>query len=168
MGADLIGYMAIGPVHLDSRKIKTAKKKLKEVLDAYQQLIQSCSGKESEDVWPDDVGDFMGADFTEGWKRTRVLQSLEIDCEYAPDVQTLEDVGITGADATIDEFVAFWHDPGYRDTAIFRSKCPKCSKPVQAVFAGDTTWGSEPDSEGFKIMKRAYMTGITKFLGISQ
>ena len=66
-------------------------------------------------------------------------------------------------EATIREFVDWWH-------AI--ASCDTCERqdPDDArqklVYAGDMSWGDDPDGHGYQMLKRAFAWGFAEALGV--
>lgn len=66
-------------------------------------------------------------------------------------------------EAAIREFVEWWRVLDCRDT---------CSRPdpddprQKIVYAGEMSWGDEPDGYGYRMLKRAFTWGFAEALGI--
>ena len=61
----------------------------------------------------------------------------------------------------VNEIVKFWENWNSRDCAS-----RLLNKKEQIIFAGEMTWGDEPDGVGYKCLKRMFILGIDKELGI--
>ena len=63
----------------------------------------------------------------------------------------------------ISAFVEWWHATDSRDTC-YRSDPD--NRKQKLVYAGDMSWGDEPDGRGYQALKRAFAWGFAEALGI--
>jgi len=137
MGSCLIGWICIGPKEIsDDRKDMACSRALK-VANLITDWV------ENEEDMPDDLGH---------------LADIGIDEDY----QIEEFVGfdIDQIRAFVEEFISFWTYP-YHNDAIWRDYGNK-----QIVSTGNSTWGDEPDSYSYNIIKKAIIFDILEPLGI--
>jgi hypothetical protein len=66
-------------------------------------------------------------------------------------------------EAEIREFVDWWHGMGGRDTCC---RTDPDNPREMLVFAGDMSWGDEPDGYGYQMLKRAHTWGVAEALGL--
>ena len=71
--------------------------------------------------------------------------------------------GIEDPEEFVDEFIHFWDEPCGRDVSCRTF----CTKPgggqktlVKIVFAGDMSWGDEPEGYGYTTLKTSDMAGL--------
>lgn len=148
MGADLIGYMCIGPKRITAAQKKAATKRAWEIFQALR-------------AW-------YGDDDGEG-KRQEILDGLElggIDETYQLESLEFHRANFTVADrihieATVAEIVQFWNDPD-----SFDSVCRDISDTEKVVFCGEMSWGDEPEGHGYQLLKMAHVLEILEQLGI--
>ncbi len=136
MGADLIGFMVVGPAHFSKAAVRAAAKAAQKALD----LGHVCEEhhQHGEDDWPD-----------------------EHACLAVREVLPGEGAS---AEKIVEEFVKLWTgQSGARDTTY---RLDPDNPKRRILFAGDSSWGDEPDGYGYAEIKRALVMGVAEALGI--
>jgi hypothetical protein len=154
MGADLCGYIFVGPYKIDPKKYARAKKEL-EILAHNARVVKEAlkaKGKDDE-VSIDDFPKSMHG------------LAAEIADNNGEDWD-----GVAGAIAaaveTLDEFVRLWEDEGYRDMMSRSTPFPG-KRWAKILVSGERTWGDGPDHDSaWGISDRASRLGIPGLLGI--
>ena len=65
--------------------------------------------------------------------------------------------------ADIREFVDWWHTLDCRDAC---SRIDPDDPRQKLVYAGEMSWGDEPEGRGYQMLKRAWAWGFTEALGL--
>ena len=146
MGADMIGYLLVGPKSIASKRdeaIEQVTSELALVKDIEQTLIDGkLLTKEQIDH----------------------LESNSVDADYPEHIQSIYTDVLTGIESPekyVDELIEFWDGNAYaRDTAS------RYYGDKQIVFAGGATWGDDPDGYGYIMLKRLTMFNLEPVLGI--
>lgn len=141
MGADLIGFFLKGPNMLDREKVQDAIKRA-ERAKRYADLA---------------LNDFVAFDSAE---------PLEWLTDLGVEAFRNEEVDIEDPEQFVYEFIEFWEatwGSGVRDIA-WRID-PDDSKQI-LVFAGERSWGDEPDGYGYQMFKKAELCGVLEPFGI--
>jgi hypothetical protein len=136
MGSDLIGFLVVGPKELNVSKKEKAIKKV-------EYIIKRCSN----------------IDPTAPTERDKkLLEEMGIFSDYQESIEEAISLvlEIDNPVTFVEDFMEFWGSPETRDVA-WRYYGKK-----QIVFAGDSTWGDEPNGQGYELLKLAYITGIAK------
>jgi hypothetical protein len=153
MGADLIGYMCVGPKKISEAQAQAAEEKAWRI---FQGLRTWWKAVETEDTNhpkpPPEISD--------------ALDSAQIDESYKLELLSFGDKDIETAtkndiDALVDEIVGFWNDPGFRDTVD-----RWISDTEKVIFCGEMSWGDEPSGHGYGLLKMAHVLDILDELGI--
>ena len=148
MGADLIGDMCVGPIHIEEAQAKTAEKRAWEIVQALK-------------VWyGDDEGEGEQPELLKG------LDLVDIDKPYHMESLDFGGADIKAAtkediDALVGEIVGFWNDPSSRDSVD-----RWISKTEKVIFCGEMSWGDEPSGYGYRMLKMAHILNILGELGI--
>ncbi len=150
MGADLIGYMCIGPKRITAAQKRAATARAKEIFKA----LRKWYADDEESGTPEVPEILQGLE----------LGGIEEPCE-------LESLAFGNANFTVADklhvevvvarIVQFWNDPDSRD-----SVCRDISDTEKVVFCGDISWGDEPDGTGYYLLKMAHLLDILEPLGI--
>lgn len=145
MGADLIGYMVIGPREISLDKVGEAttfaKNNIIKISNAATSILE---GEEEviDEAWAS-ISEFD-------------IQDYEIN-DYADfDEKSAEDYSAR----LVGDLLDFWKN-GSRDSAY--RDLPNGSR---VVFAGDQTWGDTPDGFGYQTLRKSEAIGLLKFFGI--
>lgn len=136
MGAEQVGYLVRGPGKITARQIRAA--------------VRACRRQRRELLLDMAPG--------ESTRDERMDAALSATGEYFDPEDIPEN-----PEPQIREFVAWWSRPGTRDTA--RRQDP--DDPGQVLlYAGDMSWGDEPEGGGYRMLKQAYTWGYVEALGI--
>jgi len=136
MGADLIGYIVKGPAKLPKNAVKLAIKSLKAQRKRLIAGVKEC--------------EVCGQDMVEG---------ETCSCGWPVIEKDTTDEAIS---ELAKELVNEW-PPTYRDCCSRQD--PDDPKQV-IVFAGDMSWGDEPENAGYQYLKKLINSGIGEVLKI--
>lgn len=139
MGADLIGYWAIVPVVGTDAFVKSELKAIKKIL---------CGDKGIEEITD---GDFKLEDeVVEQLKRRGIEDSQDMPSplEYLQ--------AVVGYMEALKDFTAT--DFPYRDGTF--AEMTVNGVKVRTLFAGEMSWGDEPDGSGYQVLKALGELGI--------
>ena len=152
MGADLIGYMCVGPTLVTAEQKVAAKEKAWRVFLGMRAWWLAAEENPSPEPPPEiiDVLDCCQID------EPHELEALRFGGD-----QDIETAGRQDVDGLVDEIVAFWNCPATRD-----SVCRDLSDDERVVFCGEASWGDEPDGSGYLLIKMAHILDILWELGI--
>jgi hypothetical protein len=135
MGADLCGYILIGPMKLDRKKVKAAIKELTETIKILKTAFET---KEDFGFSCERRGQAVKA-------LKKRLPSLDPKATYMDLVNDYEQLADMDPKKTVMDFVAMWEKGGYRD--MMDRRFPGDDKR-KILVCGERTWGDgpEPDS----------------------
>ncbi|MFN3166976.1 MAG: hypothetical protein ACE37H_07925 [Phycisphaeraceae bacterium] len=177
MGADLIGYFAVGPRQLDPAKrqaaINEADRRLRWLREASSFLSEPAQADVTQlrDIlqrspYLDPDTDLQSLDRVD---REQLIFDIEHLCSIIDDLEAM-----TGLQAvnrffpTLDRPPQDW-PPVYRDSASIRDpndlEIPEGQGRL-IVFAGERSWGDTPEGAGFRCLARAQVLGLDQTLGI--
>lgn len=169
MGADLIGYIVVGPAELDKSKEK--KQALMEQAEKDKKLIDEISKLLTEKGLDDADYDAQIAalsdkqrTYVEGLNERREGDSWFREEEDVNNLLDWAEEAFTpeAVESIIEDLFAVW-DNGARDS-MSRS-LP--GDPTQRILAcGELSWGDEPDGWGYQTLKKADRAGILDAYGI--
>jgi hypothetical protein len=175
MGADLIGYFAVGPRELDLSRRDTAIAEADRRLDWLLEICNLLNGPKPYDNATLCSLLAQSPNLTAGERNS---ESDEIDLyQLTIELNRLVDMidnfeNLTG-EVAVDRFLlggrtsrpptsSEWH-PMFRDSAVITA--PESPDRI-IVFAGERTWGDTPDGGGFHYLAEAGFLGITAAFGI--
>jgi len=138
MGADLIGYMVIGPKKFDEYVLEKARA----YLIRLQGQIDLALNK---------------GEITQELRELVDMSSL--GDLHESERSAIEDLDSRFDESLIDEFLDLWKY-GCRDS------CCRPYKDRQIVFAGEMTWGDTPEGTGYTILEAIEYVGLYKILGL--
>ena len=148
MGADLVGYLVIGPSKLDPDLRQTAIDKARTVIEVAKTLTQE---------------EFLG-DRDDPNSRISGLLRQYPWVDNLLEIFEAEELDATVVDRDPEKCVAdlyeFW--PGNARDAVAR----ELGDGVM-VFAGEMTWGDDPQGFGYQTLKSAYYLRLFEIFGIS-
>jgi hypothetical protein len=138
VGADMIGFLVTGPRKINDRAVRKAARWLWQTIKCGRRVCSACDGDIGADV--DDVCPHCGHDVV-------ALPELKSEAEVVEYVRKL---------------VSDW-PPDFRDVASRQD--PERDTDL-LVFAGDMSYGDEPDGGGYQLLKTILGLGIADALGI--
>ena len=131
MGADLIGYLVVGPMEISQEQRDAAVKhlnKLKPIAQRFEALDIDTNNEK--------VGEHLEV-FDEDWMKP-LLDGIDVPSDWDEDLQRVIGlIALCAPEADVDFFIAWWHSPGARDTVSRETK----DRSQQIVFSGDRSWG---------------------------
>lgn len=139
MGADMLGYFAIVP--------KNYKGILKRKLDKIDKALKLLK----------DPGDMR---FEEGNKNAlTLLEKAGVDLEGSyPDMNEEDTLAAIHEDRKLFDGVTLDAGIGFRDIATLTQKIN--GSDVTVFFAGEMSWGDEPDGGGYQLLRALSRLGI--------
>ena len=153
MGADFISYCVFGPTELSVSKkvIKKAEKRFTKFVELACQLEDL--ERKIIDVDSRPVEAAAAAKELKHLKASMLEDVCDViwAAEYKDNPKKL-----------IDELYDIWHG-GSRDSSC---RTLPGNKRRKVWFAGEMSWGDEPDGFGYLTMKRADMAGLLSIFGI--
>lgn len=173
MGADLICYLAVGPVNLranekrkkaalaQAKKIISELKKLRELHDQYEEA------KDEKEKKAISLAASKLKVAVEGVPTTaaKTFFSLKFGSQTGSEFLD-ENEWIAGLDPerVLNDFLDIWHHKEHpRD---FSSRPLPGNEKYQVVVAGEMSSGDEPDGWGFQTLKAAGGLGYMKYFGV--
>ena len=154
MGADFISYCVFGPTKLSTSKkvFKKAEKRFTEYVKLACELDelvkQACDSSK-----PREVADAADA---------RVKELLNKHCIDCTDDVTWATEYKDKPVQLIDDLFDVWHNCS-RDSSY---RTLPGNKQRKVWYAGDMSWGDEPDGFGYLTMKRVDMAGLLDIFGL--
>jgi len=152
MGADLLGYITLIPYKLTDKEIKECEKHLNDLENLLKNpdFICKIASEESSD-----------APMTKALQKLspRAVYEMEMISYNGEDIEELEDL-FENILELIPQAKSFIHNP----TIESRDTCWRSyrilGRNFLMIFAGDTSWGDEPQGEGYETLKMIDMVGI--------
>ena len=152
MGADLCGYILVGPMKINRTKIKRAKRWLNKVINQANDILDKCEKKlwASGDALPRELAGLLANN----------MESLSRGSDS--DKDALETVA--GACSMLDDFMAMWESRSHRD---MMSRNLPGKKGWQIFVAGERTWGDGPQpGSAWYLCDQAAAFGLFDRLGV--
>lgn len=146
MGASLIGYLVKGPHELNTDEALT-----QAAIARAQAMLDQIAAWESAEI--DDEREAFAAQYS-------------ISHEDFTDLISSQNESLTGKTAAemVNDFIEFWPGEDCRDACVR----PDPDSPGKVIiFAGEMSWGDEPQGEAFKQLQRAELLGLYSVFGIS-
>lgn len=163
MGADLIGYILVGPIKINKKKIEKCIREVSEFLNLITRGLEIERMDEAKRSSTPDVEIELSNIHEE-------LEDRNIDCgsgiEDGLNFVGLGDLQIdesTNPRTLVQEFVSWWEEPSGRDR---NCRIDPYNDKRQIVFAGEMSWGDTPSGEGYTMINQAMALGIVDALGI--
>ena len=142
MGAELVGYLVVGPERFTEQQVQEAIKIVAELKD----IAAKISDKLDQGVELEVLLKQYGIDFDD----EETLREHFIDLLKDDEPGTI-----------INRFLAFWMSPYSRDTH-YRSY----GGDKVIIFAGDSSWGDEPSGYGYTALKEIDNLGLFRIFDI--
>jgi hypothetical protein len=163
MGADQIGYLTFLPAGKEA--VTLVKKRVAEFDKLFERCEEAKLLKHHElrtmnPRWDADKAEEKAAEFITA-ELIKGINKLGVDTKCLAENACLDDDEsiIEAVKKAVADLAGF--DPGslsYRDTAARRDKIS--GRDVVTVFAGEMSWGDEPDGGGYTVLKALDMTGL--------
>ncbi len=144
MGQEMIGFLLVGPKSLKDKRAEAIAHIAEEVKVAKEIEATLMEGK----VLSSDQINF--------------LEVHAVDADYIENIQAAYTDVITDVspEKWVDDFIDFWENTFARDTA------DRFYGDKKIIFAGEATWGDEPDGYGYTLLKTLVMLNVTDIFGI--
>jgi hypothetical protein len=136
MGADLIGYMAVGPTRLPDTP------------EALAAAVAVATERQQK----------VALAFADG----ESVDSVRIDGSYY-EAYDAENIAALDPVALVEAFVDLWNEGRARD--VCWRELPT-DPPTKCLFAGDMSWGEEPEGHGYTTLRDADRLGLWHFYGL--
>lgn len=164
MGADLIGWMAKGPaeLHVSPERKQEIAQRLQELVDWARDNLPA-NYDEAEEFLAQCGQEQLPACVDSMWAASYPEEFLQMLEQLTPEGETDPAKSRDHLLGYIDGLVEAWPPEGCRD--VSSAIDPDDSTQV-LVFAGEMTWGDEPQGEGFQLLKRLAHSGIGEAVGI--
>jgi hypothetical protein len=141
MGADLVGYMLKGPCRLDRDRFELARGVAANVIG--QAAIARATELAGEDFERDD---FDALD----------NMLIDLDCD-------LENIAEIDPESALSDLIRVWEVHNVRDLA---TRTDPDDADQRIVFAGESTWGEEPEGFAYRTLRDADKLGMLDVFGI--
>lgn len=176
MGANLIGYMMAGPTAIDPERAAQLVKQMMERRATLRRLFASVV-EQGEDalseadkpIYAIAAGQLEGAglELPDEFERVPDESDEEFAVCCADEVdRLLGEMGLNESSiaAFVEEFIGFWNGGGSRDSVGRDVRCGR--ETCRVIFAGEQSWGDEPDGYGYGLLKRAALSGLSDLVGL--
>lgn len=161
MGADLIVFIAKGPVKFTKANIKKAEAYAEKVIDYASGIYEALSKEDNEEnLTPKEqelVDNGLSHTLMQGFNDQEQYSSAREAIRY------LENIAASTAKEEVEKFVSWWTSCSGRDTS---GRPDPDDKKQQIVVCGDMSWGDAPEGLGYTTMNRAYWFNIPQNLGV--
>jgi len=141
MGADLVGYMLKGPRELDRDRFELARGIAANVIgQAGQARAAELAGEDFEREDFDALDNML----------------IDLDCD-------LENIAELDPESALSDLVRVWEVHNVRDLA---TRFDPDDDDQQIVFAGEMSWGDEPEGFAYRTFRDADKLGMLDVFGI--
>jgi hypothetical protein len=187
MGADLICYIAFGPmkIRLGDRKVNQIARQVREYLDgcivAAERLLLGQKDVPDPRKGPADAKRSLtlrlAPSTPDAIPRFGSIEDLRLHPEYQDLVRRMladcgRDVeaghvfgsGLEDLAKEVRDFVAAWNNGCFRDLSYRVDPLHPRSK---VVVAGELSWGDEPEGAGYQLLKKAFGLTVAQRLGVT-
>jgi len=154
MGADLIGYFVKGPHKFTAKARRAAVKAAQAQIDLCKE-VTAWVDKHDGSPSCNEIAGLLALGAAPSGAIRELLQDGNLD--------EIEDYAALDAAKEVEKFLLFWRDPGCRDVAW---RVDPDNPKDRLLFAGDMSWGDEPEGGGYTAIKEAYALCIPDALGI--
>lgn len=153
MGADLIGYMGVGPAKLDKKLRDTAVRCAENIVGQARYVLDIFEPAEGEAFnWAE-----MLVEFPELEQRVQATAGYTDEYE-----NTIDRIADLNPEEIVESLFLVW-DGNARDAT---SRLDPDDKNKMIIFAGDRSWGDEPDGFGYRTLMDAEALGLADLFGI--
>jgi hypothetical protein len=176
MGANLIGYMVAGPVAIDPTRAGELTRQMMERRETLKRIFKRVVAQGEDGLSDADKTAYAAAAATLDGESCelpgefeRNPDESEEDFAACCDEEVERALGELGLNeqtlpAFVTEFVEFWNGRGSRDSAGRDVQCGGAT--CRVIFAGEPSWGDEPDGHGYRLLKRATLSGLSDLVGL--
>ncbi len=176
MGADLIGYMMAGPTAIDPARAAELATQIIEKRATLKRIFARVIEDGEDGLCAEDKAVYAvaagqleseGCDLPSELERSADESDEEFAACCGEEVdRLLADLGLGDASlaAFVEEFIEFWNGGGSRDSAGRDVQCG--GETCRVIFAGEPSWGDEPDGHGYRLLKRAALSGLSDLVGL--
>lgn len=141
MGAGLVGYLLKGPRRLDRDRFDLARGVAANVIG---QATVARAAELADEC-------FVRSDFD-----ALADETIDLDCD-------LERIASIDVDEVLASLISVWEEHGDRDLAV---RFDPDDEDRQIVFAGEMSWGDEPDGSAYRALREADQLGLLEIFGI--
>mgnify|MGYP006969383108 CR=1 FL=1 len=164
MGADLVGWMAKGPAKLQVPAARRAQiaEGLLAVLDWARSTLPA-DPQEAEEFLAGCEQEQLPPSIDSWWATSSPEEVLQLLARLSPERDVPRRRQRAHLNRYLRELLRAWPPEGCRDAAVLTDP----DDPTQVlVFAGEMTWGDEPQGEAFLLLKQLAHSGIGEAVGI--
>jgi hypothetical protein len=141
MGADLVGYMLKGPRELDRDRFELARGIAANVIgQAGQARAAELAGEDFEREDFDALDNML----------------IDLDCD-------LENIAELDPESALSDLVSVWEEGAERDLT---TRIDPDDDEQRIVFAGEMSWGDEPEGFAYRTFRDADKLGMLDVFGI--
>lgn len=161
MGADLICFIAKGPVKVNKRSQMKAVKRATKIIELAKELVRVAKKFDREE----DLTDAEAKLYNDGILDP-LLSGFQDQEQYSSldeAVENLETLAGFEPNTEVSEFVRYWLTNAARDT---NSRIDPDDNKQKIVVCGELSWGDAPEGEGYLKMRYGYWLDIPQSLGI--
>ena len=187
MGADLICYIAFGPmkISLGDRKANQVARQVREYLDgciaAAERLLLGekrvpdprkgpVDAKRSITLrlapsMPDPIPKFKSVeDLRSHPKYQDLVRRTLADCGREVEAAHVFGISLEALTKEVWDFAAGWNNSRFRDLSY---RADPLHPRRKVVVAGELSWGDEPEGAGYQMLKKAFGLTIAQRLGVT-
>jgi hypothetical protein len=176
MGANLIGYMVAGPVAIDPTRAGELTRQMMARRETLKRIFKQVVEQGEDGLSEADQAAYAAAAATLEGENCELPGEFERNpdesdeefagcCDEEVD-RLLGELGLGDASlpAFVEEFLEFWNGGGSKDSAGREVQCG--GETCRVIFAGEPSWGDEPDGHGYHLLKRAMLSGLSDLVGL--
>ena len=176
MGANLIGYMVAGPVAIDPHSAGELTRQMMARRETVKRIFKQVVEQGEDGLSEADQATYAAAAATLEGENCELPGEFERNPDESDEAfaaccdeeveRALAELGLSEQTlaAFVTEFVEFWNGRGSRDSAGREVQCG--GETCRVIFAGEPSWGDEPDGHGYHLLKRAMLSGLSDLLGL--
>jgi hypothetical protein len=177
MSGNMLGLMLAGPCRIDPARVPELATGLHDRGLSILSILARVTSGNIADLLHSEVTELERINETlECDGREPILEEIE-DLDERQEVleeimrflgfseQTVDGYETEPLEKFVDSFVGFWNGEEYASDTALRD-ITLGDRDYRIVFAGEMSWGDEPDGTGYRWMRRAIRTGLTNILGL--